>query len=210
MHQAITALLRRHGTPPEALGSILDFGCGCGRILRWWAALRDRSEIWGCDYNPVLIEWCQKNLSTIAKFKVNDADPPLDFADEYFEFIYSYSVFTHLSVDRQRPWMRELARILKPGGLLLLTVHGKRVAWRSGFSAELLKQLEAQGVIVFGEERSGANACAAYHSEAYMSDQRALGLELVDFLPGGARDSSEQDIYLYRKVKCGPNADELT
>lgn len=200
MHQALVVLLRRHGKPPESWASILDFGCGCGRIVRWWAALRDLCEIWGCDYNPALIGWCQKHLSTFAKFCVNGDFPPLAFADNHFEIIYSYSVFTHLSVESQRPWMKELARVLKPGGFLLLTVHGKRAAWRAGFSADLLKRLENEGVLSFGEERSGSNDCAVYHSETYMLGQQSLGLEVVDFLPGGVRDSSEQDIYLYRKM----------
>jgi SAM-dependent methyltransferase len=199
MHQSIGAFLGRNGTPIESLKSILDFGCGCGRILRWWAALKDIAEIWGCDYNPQLIEWCQMNLSSIASFKLNGSDPPLDFEERKFEFAYAYSVFTHFSADRQQPWMEEMVRVLKPGGLLLLTVHGKRVAWRSGFSEELLRKLDEQGILVFGEDESGSNLCAAYHSENFMKNQKSIGLELVDFVPGGVRDSSEQDMYLYRK-----------
>jgi ubiquinone/menaquinone biosynthesis C-methylase UbiE len=201
MQQAIATLLRRNGLAFERFGSILDFGCGCGRILRWWAGLNNNSEMWGVDYNPDLIKWCQKELSTFAKFKVNHSDPPLDFEDEKFEFIYSYSVLTHLSLERQRPWLIELARILKPGGYLLLTVHGKRTAWRSGFSDRQLRQLDEQGVMVFGEEKSGSNYCAAYHSEAYMSSLQPLGLELIEYMSGGVRDSSEQDMYLYRKIE---------
>jgi hypothetical protein len=50
------------------------------------------------------------------------------------------------------------------------------------------------------EERSGSNDCAAYHSEGYMRGLGALGLELVEYVPGGVRDGSEQDLYLYRRV----------
>jgi SAM-dependent methyltransferase len=200
MHQAIGTFVQRHGTPVESLGAILDFGCGCGRILHWWGSLRDRCEIWGADYNPQLIAWCHRHLSSIARFTVNGADPPLDFPDDKFGFVYSYSVFTHLSEDRQKPWMKELVRVLKPGGLLLLTVHGRRVAWRAGFSPDMLRQMEERGVLVFGEDKSGTNHCGAYHSEAYMRGHESLGLELIDFMPGGVRDTSEQDMYLYRKV----------
>lgn len=199
MHQAIATCLRRHGRPVDSLKSMLDFGCGCGRILRWWAALRNQCEIWGCDYNPVLIEWCQKELSNIGHYKVNQADPPLDFPDNKFEFIYSYSVFTHFAASRQMPWFREIARILEPGGLFLLTTHGRRVAWRVGLSAEQLKQLEEQGMIGLGEELDGENYCTAYHSPKYMAGLKEIGLEMVDFMEGGTRDSSEQDIYLFRK-----------
>jgi SAM-dependent methyltransferase len=200
MAQGISTFLRRNGTPVESYKAILDFGCGCGRILRWWAALRDQTEIWGSDYNEELISWCQNNLADIAQFKVNDSTPPLEFPDEKFDLIYAYSVFTHFAVDLQHPWMAELARVLKPGGSLLITVHGERVAWRSGFSDQQLKQFDEEGILTFGEEQSGSNYCAAYHSEKYMSNQRSLGLELVDFMSGGVRDASEQDMYLYHKI----------
>jgi SAM-dependent methyltransferase len=200
MHQAIMTFLLRNGISIESLRSILDFGCGCGRIIRWWAALRIQCEIWGSDYNPLLIEWCQKELSSMAKFTVNGAQPPLEFSDDKFELVYAYSVFTHFSRDMQQPWLKELARVVKPGGYLLLTVYGIRVGWRSGFSNDLFQQLDDQGILVFGDEQSGSNNCAAYHSEEYMANQQSLGLELIDFMQGGVRDSSEQDMYLYRKA----------
>jgi SAM-dependent methyltransferase len=147
-----------------------------------------------------LIEWCRRNLSGFAQFKVNGAKPPLDFPAEKFAFVYAYSVFTHLAPELQIPWFEEMVRVLRPGGVLLLTVHGRRVALRSGFSTEQLTQLEERGFLVFGAERSGENACAAYHSEQFMTDlQGTLGLELLEILPGGVRDASEQDIYLFRK-----------
>lgn len=200
MHQTISTLLRRHQCPIERFSSILDFGCGCGRILRWWAALKDRCDIWGCDYNPVLVNWCRRNLGDIANFAVNDADPPLDFPNGAFEFLYSYSVLTHLSTERQQPWIAELTRVVARRGFLLLTVHGLRCAWRSGFSTDELRRLNEEGVVAFMEERSGSNDCAVYHSEGYMRGLGALGLELVAYVPGGVRDGSEQDLYLYRRV----------
>ena len=200
MHQAIAAFLRKNGRPIESFRSILDFGCGCGRIIRWWAALRHQCEIWGTDYNPDLIAWCQKELSSMAQFQVNQANPRLDFEDKKFEFVYSYSVFTHFSMEQQQPWFAEMARILKPGGILLLTVHGERVALRSGFSEDLFRQLESDGIVIFAPEQRGSNMCSAYHSEKYMRNLDKHGLALVDYLAGGVRDASEQDMYLYRKV----------
>jgi SAM-dependent methyltransferase len=199
--EAISTFLKRNGTTVESFATMLDFGCGCGRILRNWGGLRGQCEIWGCDYNPKLVAWCQNSLSSIARFKVNNPDPPLDFPDGKFGLIYSYSVFTHLAADSQKPWMKELVRVLKPGGMFLLTVSGKRVAWRIGISAEQLQEMEERGILVLGGEESGSNKCSVYHSEGYMRACQPLGLELVDFMPGGVRDPSEQDMYLFRKVR---------
>jgi hypothetical protein len=40
-HQAFTWFLYRNNVPVGELTRILDFGCGCGRILRWWASIKD-------------------------------------------------------------------------------------------------------------------------------------------------------------------------
>ena len=184
MNQAMGTLLRRHGRPFESHDTILDFGCGCGRLIRWLGALKGRCEIWGTDYNPDLIAWCERNLSSLASFKVNGSDPPLDFEDAKFSLVYSYSVLTHLSADRQEAWFAELSRVTRPGGLLCLTVHGQRCAMRMDFSAEQMQKLESDGLVVYGEERSGENYCGAYHSEGFMRGLDRHGLELLEFISG--------------------------
>lgn len=53
--------------------------------------------------------------------------PPSNYRDAEFDAVYSYSVFSHLPEDLQKPWLQELHRILKPSGILVLTVQGRRV-----------------------------------------------------------------------------------
>ena len=80
----------------EKFERILDFGCGCGRILRYWT-WTNAPHFYGTDLNPDLIHWCKLKLGKIAEFKTNGLVPPLDYPDEYFDFIYLISVFTHLT-----------------------------------------------------------------------------------------------------------------
>jgi len=54
--------------------------------------------------------------------------PPLPYAAESFDVIYCLSVFTHLNETMQDAWLAELRRVLQPGGLLILTVHGHNAA----------------------------------------------------------------------------------
>src|SRR5215475_14021786 len=59
--ESIRSAAKRNGAPLDRLGRMLDFGCGCGRVLRHWAAL-DGPEIHGSDYNERLAGWCAAHL----------------------------------------------------------------------------------------------------------------------------------------------------
>ncbi|MEB3049491.1 class I SAM-dependent methyltransferase [Mycolicibacter sp. MYC123] len=110
---------------PHALpGKIraLDFGCGSGRILRFFRALANY-EVTGCDIHPDLVKWCADNMSggdTVAAGVM----PPLPFVDSHFDLVYAKSVFSHLSRQSSDAWIGELARVTKPGGIALITVMG--------------------------------------------------------------------------------------
>ena len=104
--------------------SILDFGCGCGRVTRFLRGL-DRARIHGSDYNPRLVSWCKENL-TFAEFDTNDQAPPLRYESDSFDFIFMGSVFTHLDEELQKAWMNELKRVLAPGGYIYFTTHGEK------------------------------------------------------------------------------------
>lgn len=56
----------------------------------------------------------------------NSLEPPLAFAeDESFDLAFANSVFTHIPLDLQGPWIAELRRILRPGGMLICNVIGR-------------------------------------------------------------------------------------
>ena len=176
--------------------SILDFGCGCGRVTRYWQGVT-AARVFGTDYNPTLIDWCSRNLR-FAKFGVNQPIPPLSFADRQFDVIYAFSVFTHLTEDLQMAWIHELTRVLAPGGLLLLSTHGERYMGRLD-DAERRRFAAGELVVKNDVSAPGTNACAAYHPLAYVRDRLAGELELVDFQPEGAKGNPHQDLYVLRK-----------
>jgi SAM-dependent methyltransferase len=185
---------KKNGLEFGAFGKVLDFGCGCGRVMRQWSKVAG-PKFYGVDYNPKLIEWCQANLR-FAEFAVNHSISPLKFVDETFDFIYSISVFTHLTESDQRFWMRELVRILKPGGHLIITVHGASRATQ--LSPEERQEFDAGKVVVTRSKYSGENLCATYHPEKYVREVLCRGLTFVDFESGGAKDAN-QDAFLFRK-----------
>ncbi len=120
--QFFEAALNRSGLSLKQFRSILEFGCGYGRLARHLFSLVPDARISGCDIIAKDVVWCRKRYPK-GRFLVNQAKPPVAFADEEFDFIYSYSVFTHLSEENHLNWLKELSRILKPGGVMLHTVH---------------------------------------------------------------------------------------
>jgi len=137
--------------------AILDFGCGCGRTSRHW-----QRPVHGTDIRLELVAWCQEHLP--GSYTVNEPEPPTLYADTSFDVVYAVSVFTHLTVDRQRQWLAEFARIIRPGGLLLLTTHGDRaVAENEALREEEVRDYHSGRIVVCYPRQEGSNVCVAYH-----------------------------------------------
>ena len=192
--KSIRAAVERAGTRLEELGAILDFGCGCGRVVRRLATLP--GDVHGSDFNAAAIAWCEQNLP-FARFGDNDLAPPLRYGSESFDLVYALSVLTHLPVDLQHAWVEELSRVLRPGGLLLVTTHGERYLER--LSADERAAFARGEVVVRFEQVAGTNLCTAFHPPAYVRETLAHGLEVVDFVPEGAEGNPHQDLFLLRK-----------
>lgn len=189
----IRAALSRHGAKPEQFNEVLDFGCGCGRVIRRWAGV---SGIYGCDLSAEAIAWCNANLR-FAQFATNGSKPPLRYADASFDFVYALSVFTHLAEYLQDAWMRELRRVLRPRGWLLITTHG--AGFMNHLSPHERARYDSGELVVQWEGVAGSNLCSAYHPEAYVRGPFSTGFELLEFASEGALGNPPQDQILLRK-----------
>jgi SAM-dependent methyltransferase len=189
-------MVDRNGIDPEEWTAILDFGVGCGRVARWWADVQGPA-MYGCDPNPLLANWTRAHMPFV-NAAVSEQDPPLPYADDSFDFVYALSIFTHLGERHALPWMTELRRIIKPGGLLLLTVAGE--AYRERLEPGDAGRYDRGEEVVQFDSARGTNLCIAYHSPAYMSGRMLDGFELVDTLPASESGDAlmPQDCYLAR------------
>lgn len=106
--------------PLQSLGKILDFGVGCGRVAQHIVA-RNPNLI-GCDIDAANVNWCSENLP--GDYFLNSLMPPVTLPESSIDLVYGISVFTHLDADSAAAWRDELFRIVVPGGVVLLTVHG--------------------------------------------------------------------------------------
>lgn len=103
---------------------VLDFGCGCGRILQFFARYAQSCSFSGADVDEQAAAWCRETFD-FAQFKALPKEPASGFAAERFDAVYAYSVFTHLPEHRHRAWLEELHRITKPGAAVVLTTMGQ-------------------------------------------------------------------------------------
>ncbi len=177
---------------------ILDFGCGCGRTILWFASHSRSSHFYGTDIDTDAISWCHNNLD-FANFTVNESLPPLEYPSEMFDLIYAISVFTHLNEDYQFHWLSELKRVAKPKAILLLTVHGRH-CWMK-LPREELAKIERSGFLftttnvmkgIFPEWYQ-----VAYHSKEYILDKYTKYFDVLDYIPRGLND--HQDIIILQK-----------
>jgi SAM-dependent methyltransferase len=143
----------------------LDLGCGIGRLLYHLEAEARRAEIWGCDIDRASIAWLEAHLQPPFRFHCNAELPPLPFEDASFDLVVALSVFTHL-VETWHEWLLEVRRILRPGGVALLSFLGRRPWTHLGGTLEEYAGLDFR---VLGRERSWAvGGPLVFTSEAWI------------------------------------------
>lgn len=180
------------GTELDSCDAVLDFGCGCGRVARWWSSSTD-TEWFGCDFSPRLVAWCAEGLPYL-RLSVNPLEPPTTYRDHRFDAIYAVSVFTHWPEPLQHAWMAELTRMLRPGGRLLFTTHGETAARSALLEHELASFRRGEFVERFGRD-AGSNLCNAYHPPSWIREQLATDVDVLVHR-SGAEGLGNQDLWV--------------
>lgn len=194
----IESALKRVNFSIDSFHTVLDFGCGCGRTIRWFSEYSDRMQLYGCDIDQEAIRYCKSCLSNFV-FNVNGPMPPLDYPDEKFDLVYSISVFTHINEDQQFEWLRELRRVTKKNGLVLLSFHGafcwenlndkdKAIINNKGFL--YVKDNIWKGIFPGWYQTS-------YHKEDYIREHYSKQFKILDYIPRGIRGL--QDVVIMQK-----------
>jgi SAM-dependent methyltransferase len=169
----VAEMIDRHAPARRRAGDtlrVLEWGCGPGRVIQHMPSLlvRPGLAVFGTDYNPASVAWCQRNLPSI-HFSNNGLAPPLPFPDASMDVIYAISVFTHLSEAMHYSWMAELRRVLKPDGILLATLHGNLV--RSKLTEREQTRFDRGELVVRGNVVEGSRLYAAFHPDDF-AEQR--------------------------------------
>lgn len=179
--------------------SICEWGCGPARIIRHLRNIDPSrtKHLFGTDYNPVSIDWCKQAISGV-EFKLNGLAPPLPFEAESFDWLYCVSVFTHLSEQMHREWLAEIFRVVKTGGIALLTVHGDN--FNSKLLPEELREYNEKGIVVRGRVEEGSRMYTAFQSPAFMRELLKNQEILVHEPHPDPVIAGGQDVWIVKKV----------
>lgn len=179
--------------------SILDWGCGPGRVIRHMPELlSEGSKVFGTDYNAKSIAWCNNNLPDI-DFNLNNLDPCLPYPDGTFDLIYGISIFTHLSEEMHYKWASELKRVLKKDGVLFMTTQGDN--FKKIMSPLELVQYDKGELVVRGNVEEGHRTYSAFHPDSFIrslfKNDEILEVIIQDTKNGKA---TPQDAWIVRKI----------
>ena len=115
----------------SAPGPILDIGAGTGLFVE--GATRWGLDCRGIEGSPEAVELGRQRYPGL-RLSQHYLDAPLPFAEEWFQTALLHQVIAHLERDVARHVLSETARILRPGGLILIfspSRHDRTVRRRS-------------------------------------------------------------------------------
>lgn len=163
------SLLERHGITVPDDAQMLDVGCGWGRMLRMFLRDFPPEHLAGVDVDSRLIAASQETLPG-GRFACIEPREPLPFRDHEFDLVINNSLFSHLAPPQHLHTLGQIARVTKPGGVVVSTTFSRRHLtilvghrdlpgpWSSlGDPVEALERFDA-GEFVFGRTREGQMA----------------------------------------------------
>jgi SAM-dependent methyltransferase len=181
------------GKPLDAYESVLDWGCGCGRIARYASRGAGGGEFAGCDIDEENVTWCSDNLR--GSYHRSSSYPPLPFQGASFDLVYGVSVFTHLQEQLQDAWLAELRRVIRPGGLLCVTVHGQAALDYAGLQPKgyvaLRDAVARDGIFVVGRNaqldgvtEGVGEYLNVFHAQSYVREHWSRWFSVKEILSG--------------------------
>ena len=170
---------------------ILDFPCGYGRVLRVLKAAFPDAELAAGDIDRDGVDFCARAFGALAIY--SHVDPEKVEIPGSFDLIWCGSLLTHLGADKWDGFLALLHDALEPGGLLVLTTHGRRDARtlrRFGMTdeqiAQMMDTLEAEGFAYSGYEGSSSWGIALATPEWARARVAAVpGLRVAGYVESG-------------------------
>jgi SAM-dependent methyltransferase len=200
------------GADLEGFAEVLDFGCSSGRVVRAFAAGFPHIRWLGCDPNEAAVAWASHHLKQI-EFFVNPQSPPLPIAAGELGLVYAISIWSHFAPKLALRWFDEMRRVLRPGGLLVITTHGLQSI--SYYAEEGLRPFAQCRDILESLYQSGfwyapefgqagdfgivnPDWGTAFLSPEWLLTKLCPSWRILEFAPG--RNQGNQDVYVLQRA----------
>jgi ubiquinone/menaquinone biosynthesis C-methylase UbiE len=184
------------GTMPAL--RILDWGCGPARVVRHVGTTLKGSAISACDCNAEAISWANQAIDAV-EFPASGFVPPLPYPDSSFELIYGISIFTHLSEELHFRWIRELRRLLSPGGIALLTFQSE--AFRPKLLPDEMSRFDRGEIVIRDGVVEGSRMYCAFHPRDFLQRMFEGNFESFEILAPDESIACPQTTVLARRAR---------
>jgi SAM-dependent methyltransferase len=124
VYQLFRDLISQHRTPVAGCDAILDYGCGWGRVLRFFLRDLPGEKLWGVDLWKDQVDLA-RSTNPYCRFLTVNQNTPSQLPDETFDAVFAFSVFSHIDHETAGRLLEEFHRVLKPGGLVIVTTWGR-------------------------------------------------------------------------------------
>jgi SAM-dependent methyltransferase len=207
----VAECLRDVGASVAEVRRGLDFGCSSGRVVRALHAAFPEPEWHGVDPNEPAIVWAREHLPGI-EFRVSPQEPPLPYADGWFDLVVAISIWSHYGELAAVDWLREMHRVIRPGGHLLLSTHGlnsvsyyAQTGERAPAQLQQIRRALYQRGHWFAAEFGEAGDWGVVHPQwgtafftaEWLARAACPAWTIADF--GVGRNARNQDVYVLRR-----------
>lgn len=207
--------------------SVLDVGCGLGRLARPLTKFLTAGKYSGIDITKSSIDWCRNNYEEFDNFNFEFADIfsttynqsatvraseyIFPFSDGSFDFIWSTSLFTHMLINEVDNYLAQMSRVMKIGGHCwntYLLLNDESIECMNGPDA--MSRVKLSYPVDGGLVRDPANpeSQIGLYEERIRRLHEKHGLEIVEpirYGPWSGRKngvmSGGQDIVVAKKIK---------
>lgn len=195
--EAVRPHLAAHDERPR----LLDWGCGCGRLARFFVGSTD---YYGIDIDREAVEWCRGAIPG-GQFRVQSLQAETAFESDFFDIVIGNSIFTHLREQDQFAWLAELRRIAKPDGIVAVSVNCATSLFNAGNKPAIVATLRQRGFCDTGPELvlKGVTVDDSYyrniyHTHDYIRETWSRYFSIEEIVPGFA--GNMQDLVLMRPL----------
>ena len=121
-YRHVRAVQAAHGAGSLEDATVLDFGCGWGRLTRFFARDVEPGRLLGCDPVEEILEVCRRSRVPAELARSEFVPERLPF-DGPIDVAFSFSVFTHISEAAAETCLRAIHAALAEGGLFVVTIR---------------------------------------------------------------------------------------